>query len=359
MRRLSLWIATLAIGALGCVLVAEGMLRAGDHAPERLPHPRPFEPDIHEPDPVLGWRTRPGRHRFPPYRLPGEHFHKTILPDGSRATAPDDRAARPELVLVGCSYTLGWAVDDSDTWAWRLQEHLPELRVLNFGAAGYGTYQSLLLLEQVLPRLESPAWVVYGMIQHHKNRNVAETGWLWTLDGVARRAPAAVPYVTLDGDGELRRHPPLRWPRPPLHDRSALVRFATRLRLEYAPRERVPRLAVTERVLLEMDRQAAAHGARLAVALLEFPDPRDQAAVHGFLEARGIPVLDCARRLGRGLRVPGEGHPNARMHGEWGDCIAAALRAEGDAPDPLARLGSATRARRRAPRPRGAPLLDA
>ena len=87
--------------------------------------------DPSEAERVLGWRTRPGRHRFPSYRLPGEHFHKTILPDGSRAAAPDAGPARPELVLVGCSYTLGWAVDDSDTWAWRLQQHLPELRVLN------------------------------------------------------------------------------------------------------------------------------------------------------------------------------------------------------------------------------------
>jgi hypothetical protein len=355
MRPWALWGATFGVATAGCLLGAEAMLRASDHAPERLDHPRPFEPDVHDPDPVLGWRTRPGIHRFPPYRLPGEAFYKTILPDGSRATGPhpgpDDR---PELVLVGCSYTLGWAVGDADTWAWRLQERLPELWVRNFGAAGYSTFQSLLLLEELLPRLSAPSLVVYAMIQHHKNRNVADTGWLHTLELVARDDPAALPYVTLGDDGELRRHPPLRWPRPPLFERSALVRWLARMSLELSPRERMPRIAITERLLLEMDARVAAHGSRLAVAFLEFQDPREEAALQDFLAAREIPALACGRRLGPGLRVPGEGHPNAVVHAHWGDCIADGLRAQlGDPPEALARLGSRTRARRRASRAAG------
>jgi hypothetical protein len=353
MRRLALGAATFGISAALTLFLAEALLRMAGHAPDRFEHPNPHEPIIHEPDPALGWRSRPGRHRFPPYRLPGTPFHKTILPDGRRATAHEERSGRPELVVVGCSYSLGWAVDDADTWAWRLQERLPELRVLNFATAGYGTYQSLLTLERVLPELSRPEWVVYGMIQHHKERNVADADWLRTLDRVARDGPAAVPWVSVDEEGELVRHPPRRYPRPPLHGVSALVRFATRLYLERNAREEAGKREITERLLLEMQRFAADHGARFAVALLEFPDARKEAAVRDFLGESGIPVLDCSRRLGPGLRVPGEGHPNARMHGFWGDCIAAALRTQPDGEEPLARIGSSARARRRGARARG------
>jgi hypothetical protein len=327
MRNAVLWLATILSGGVLSVLSAEVLLRASGHAPIQLDHPNPGEPPIHDPHPDLGWRTRPGRHVFPPYRLPGERFVKTILPDGRRATAPEDAPGRPEIVVVGGSYTMGWAIGDADTWAWRVQELLPDRRVMNFAVSGYGTYQSLLVLERELPRLAAPRDVVYGMIQHHKNRNVADTAWLRTLDLLTRGEAAAVPYVTLDRHGGLVRHPPLAYPRPPLRDESAIVHLFARLALEWHPRERMPKLRVLEALLREMARVSAAHGARLWVALLEFQDPRVEDDVREILAREGIGLLDCSQRLGRGLRVPGQGHPNARAHRNWGDCIAAGLRA--------------------------------
>ena len=71
------------------------------------------------------------------------------------------------MLLVGCSFTMGWAVADDETWAWRLQELRPDVEVVNRGVGGYGTLQSLLLLEQLLGRDgQRPARVLYGFIDH-------------------------------------------------------------------------------------------------------------------------------------------------------------------------------------------------
>jgi hypothetical protein len=336
MRSALLWLATILSGGVLSVLAAEALLRATGHAPVQLEHPNPTEPAIHDRDPELGWRSRPGRHVFPPYRLPGEPFVKTILPDGRRATAPDDGNGRPQIAVVGGSYTMGWAIGDADTWPWRVQELLPEHRVMNFAVSGYGTYQSLLLLERELPHLSAPRHVVYGIIQHHKSRNVADAAWLRTLDLLTRGEAAAVPYVTLDRHGELVRHPPLAYPRTWLRDHSAIVHLLTRLAFERHPRERMPKLRVLEALLREMARVSDAHGARLWVALLEFQDPSVEQNVREILAREGIGLLDCSQRLVRGLRVPGQGHPNARAHRRWGDCIAGGLRAQGVASEPSA-----------------------
>ena len=38
--------------------------------------------------------------------------------------------------------TQGWAIDDNETYPWKLQKRYPSLNVLNYGTGGYGSYQS-------------------------------------------------------------------------------------------------------------------------------------------------------------------------------------------------------------------------
>lgn len=314
----------LGFGILASVVALELGLRATGASPWRTLLPLDNEPRVLVPDPVLGWRPAPGRHVFAPYVPHGAEAYVTVRTDGSRwagAHAANDAT----LLLVGCSFTQGWAVSDDETFAWHLQARVPELQVVNRGVAAYGTYQSLMVMERALAGPNPPQTIVYGMMEEHEARNVAAAAWLMLLASAARRDVVAVPHATLDDDGRLVRHPPVEYPRWPLREQSALVAAAERRWVEWQARERTAQQrAVTAQLLLEMARTAAAHGARFAVALLHF-SPAAKAHYAALLREHGIEVVDCAFRLTADLRVPGDPHPNGLMHARYAECLAQGL----------------------------------
>jgi hypothetical protein len=149
---------------------AELAARARGHRP-RLPATRGLEPPSHVADPTLGWRPAPGRYQFGPYAPGAAPVTVTIRADGARETGIAGAEGRPELLLIGCSFTMGWAVSDNETFAARVQSQRPDLEVVNHGVGAYGTLQSLMVLEKLL--LEEgrrPAWVLYGYFTHHDVR---------------------------------------------------------------------------------------------------------------------------------------------------------------------------------------------
>ena len=90
-------------------------------------------------DEVLGWRNRPGFHSVRPYSPDGHDISYTFLSAGDRITKAEHQentSTNDTLILVGDSYTEGWAVSDDETYAWKLQDRLPDMRVVNFGTGG-------------------------------------------------------------------------------------------------------------------------------------------------------------------------------------------------------------------------------
>lgn len=135
----------------------------------------------------------------------------TILADHSRTTGPrHDAAAASRVDIVGCSVTNGYGLSDADTFAWKIQQTHPELEVVNFGTAAYGTFQSLLRMERSLDERPPPRLVLYGFITQHEARNVATYDWLRGLAQTSSRGHVAPPYVTLGAGDTLARHPPKR-----------------------------------------------------------------------------------------------------------------------------------------------------
>jgi hypothetical protein len=311
------------------ITVGELLLRRAVMGPFRAIGVGREEPVTSQPDPVLGWSAKPGRHVMPAQLRGGPSTTMTILPDGSRAAAP-----RPpdgdRLAVVGCSYSQGWGVNDEDTFAWKLQERFPTLRIGNFATAGFGTLQSLLMLERLFASPDPPRVVIYGMIEHHETRNIADPYWQLTLAVLAREGQIETPYATLAPDGSLLRHPPEGYPHWPLRDQLGLVsqlefRYTSWRRLRRVPQAR----GVTEQLLLDMDRTCTQHGAQLLVALLGFDHEDVQAHYARFLREHGVAVADCAVPLTPDLKVPLDSHPNARMHTRYADCIGAAMRERG------------------------------
>ena len=317
--------------AIVAVLVAFGMVEAGLRLAGRRAwvsyRTNPVEPTLHDPDPVLGWVLRPGHWRYGPYVAGGETVEVTIADDRSRRTRPAAAAdGKPELLLVGCSFTFGWGVSDDETYAWGVQTLRPDLDVRNRGTGAYGTLQALLLLERELASGDRPAEVVYGFISDHAVRNVGGPTWMRALAMFTGQNIVTVPYCELDGGGALRCHPPEPYPRWPLRERSAAITLLQDGAYELEARRRAASAdEVTRRLVLEMAERCRAAGVRFSLLLLKVGTPRRDAIVP-FALAHDIDLIDCDRPMGPGDNVRGDVHPNARVHQAWAACLARAVR---------------------------------
>jgi hypothetical protein len=329
-RRRAVWTAVTALVFTTVALCgAEILLRGAGYAWRDTASSR-HEPRIHAPDPVLGWKALPGTYVLPPYSPGAPPIRMTFDSDGARSTGPVSPEARRLLVFVGGSFTQGRAVSDADTFAWRVRSMRPELRVANYGTAGYGTYQSLLVLERLFAAPDRPDVVVYGFIDHHEIRNVAGARWLRMLARHNRTGGRGAPRCSLGTDGSLVRHPPSAYSSWPLRDQ-----FAGIAALEFAwwswrarTRERQKR-QVTEALLLEMRDLVRRNGARFLVAPLSWQFDRTAPEHYRlFFQGHDFEVAPCARPLTPDMQVPGEGHPNRKMHARWARCIDRALGAD-------------------------------
>lgn len=76
------------------------------------------------------------------------NFSMTILPDHSRAV-PDTSPTGCTIAFVGDSVTMGWGVNDADTWVNLIARALPAIRVINTGVAGYSIYDVTATMDAV------------------------------------------------------------------------------------------------------------------------------------------------------------------------------------------------------------------
>ncbi len=282
-------------------------------------------PVMAEPDDVLGWKHKEGTYRVPAFDPSGRVTTITILPGGPRATGKERRRSADLLVTVGGSFTHGQAISDRETFAWKLQERFPRWSIQNYGTCGYGTYQSLLLLERLFPGATPPSIVLYGFVDIHQVRNVAAPGWIEMLTRYSRRGKIQIPYCTLDEQGRLVRQTPASWPFLPLHETFALPAFLEKSYMSLAGKGRIAMgRKVTKKLLQEMRDLCRNHGARFFVAIL-CADVRTRSEFKVFFKRNGIEFIDCVFPVTPDMQVPGEGHPSGKMNTLWADRIAEAL----------------------------------
>ena len=106
---------------------------------------------IYTPDSTLGWKAKEGSYLLLPTNPKGKQFHLTIGKDGQRKTGENNKDVDGEILVIGGSFSLGWGVNDEDTFSSKLQKKYTNFKVYNFGQGGYGSVQSLLLLEKQIP----------------------------------------------------------------------------------------------------------------------------------------------------------------------------------------------------------------
>ena len=286
---------------------------------------------ICRPDPRLGWVNHPGRYTAPAAAGEDRPVTITINHDGRRAVTAQnidtDNALREKIVLVGGSFMFGEGLSDEQTLAWKLQQRLPETDVLNYGVKAYGTYQSLLMLEKVLPGQRLTNVVVYGFMVHHIDRNLAPAYWRAMLNLHANQM-VQMPYVTLGPDNQLIRHLPE--PFTPWIAGRYLASFRV---LEawlkakiFLAGNNTDKHTVMQLLLLEMRNLCKAHGSPLVVAMLNAPQNIEDLYTE-FCRANHIPVINFNLDgiKDRPLQIPRDGHPNETVNTLWADQAAAFL----------------------------------
>lgn len=306
----------LAISTLLACLTVEAGLRLIGYTPLALPPST--DRGWSRPDPALGWVNRAGRFASSETGNAEMNFDSA----GRRATPPG-AATAPRVDMVGDSITQGYGVTDPETYVWRLAEMRPDLAFANLGVGGYGTYQSLLVMEG--RKADPPALYVYGFFGDHRFRNVAHLTWIRALRDADGRN-VVPPHTTLAGE-RLVRHPGRAIEPWPLETASALVKELHRAWMRLAFRARADSAdAVLRALLLEM--RETARGQRAGFGVLLLADAPDW--LPGFLQAQGIASADCRMpefERDPALRVGGLGHPTGARHAAWAECLAPALDA--------------------------------
>jgi hypothetical protein len=325
--RFKILVTTIILSAIILIIGAELMARAIGLRPIQSKH-FANEPIVHVADPVLGWRNKPGSYNYAAYVSGSDNIQITILPNGERATkSGPTKPDLKQLITIGCSFTQGWAVSDQDTFAWKLQDKNPHLDVRNQGTSGYSTYQALLSLQQVLPTMSDPKFIIYGFMDDHETRNVAPDHWLKALSGV-KRSQSAVPFLSLSSNNELQAHHPKKYRAFPLRTRFASVVGIENIYARFKDFKQNKRLQqkslITAKIIYDMKVLSNKHGADFYMVILS----ANAAVTQYYLEklpAFGVKVVDCTHPDFHKLFVPGEGHPNDQIHSSWADCINSNL----------------------------------
>jgi len=268
------------------------------------------EGPISRPHPIYGEIPRPG-HYLVEIEVPDAsgsyRFVMDVDQDGYRTTSPDPQvhAGQPEVWIFGCSFTWGFPLDNADSYPWRVQSALPEVRVRNYGMQGVGNVHALRQLRELLedaPRAP-PRVAVFGYCSFHRERNVGGSA-RDVAPGEAAGATAAhlLDWRQVLGERALEQPLPAGLPRPA--DQAT---------------------AVTIGVMRELAALCSRHGIRplLAVQYLVAPfDPVVEAA-----RAFGMEVVDMQVdfRLPAFNVMPFDNHPNAEAHALYADKLLPAL----------------------------------
>lgn len=266
---------------------------------------------LFRPDPVIGWSLSP-EHRVAVGFREGVVQH--IGSDGWRHVPGAAETTGPRLGLYGCSFTYGTGLADEETFAARLQQALPGLKILNRGIGGHGTVQNYLQLRRDIDGGAVDA-AIFALISDHKFRNIAHPQRMrqylsreWYVLGVEH-----VPVVRLDAAGRPRiRYVPI-W--QPVLKKGDLETFL--------PDDYMITTA-TLAVLAEVQALARRHALPLRFALLDQLDPDFNAAV----VARFPDTLDISQPHDAAHRfLPRDIHPNVRAAELYAGGLAPAAAA--------------------------------
>jgi hypothetical protein len=274
-------------------------------------------------DAELGWAYQPNHSVVSTFASDERKIPTHFDGLGARVRAPGvthDPAA-PTVLFVGDSFTMGHGVTFEESFVGRL-ESMPGLpyQVVDLGVQGFGTDQSLLMLERNFKRFDTKV-VVYTFIEDHVVRN---SNYDRRVLQPNANTPGTKPLFGLRPDGTLYlRKAPYR-----LADHPPAPRLWEYLQIAWdrvGPRPSVP---LTVALVDAMRRFTEANGAAFVLVYWRgqeaHPTPRMT-----LFDALGMEIIDTGVAAPAGWQswtLPGDPHPDARAHAHVAALLYDALR---------------------------------
>ena len=308
------------------IFFIEILLRINNQGPWGQLNIERNDPIFNKPHKTLGWVPKEGSYEFQPFSEDGDKFEINILNDGSRKVTSKQINTNDDLIFLGGSITLGWGVNDNQTFASKLQDNISNYRIKNFSVGGYGTYQSFLRLEEMLSKSNDIKVVVAIYVPHHSLRNIGDEFWLRTLTKHSKRGFIELPYASIDDNQELVRHKPISYIKTPLRDKLAISnKLAKRIMKFRLSGNEQNRYLVTNEVFKKMNKITKEKKIKLVIANIS----DDKKALDPYLETlitNKIDYFNCNIEATDDLIIKGDGHPNDVLHSKFSSCIYQNLK---------------------------------
>ncbi|MBQ7569258.1 hypothetical protein IJT17_10725, partial [bacterium] len=245
---------------------------------------------------------------------------------------------RPYHVLfMGCSYTYGDSVRDSETYVWKLNELLPNVLCDNGGVRGYGPYRSYIRMQRLLKKRKYDL-VVYAMIDNHSGRCTIPSSRAFVCTYSGSDHPVsnlyAMPFTALASDFRFVDHPLHRYAFP-ADGISTTSNFLNHLFTAFTIRhQEIPaknkQIVIFADIIGRMAQLAAAFDSKFMLLSLDGDDRPDELigcreiypnwiTVH---QNQYLRALQSEDRIGHKYA----NHPNAAVHSYWAQHLAAYLQ---------------------------------
>jgi hypothetical protein len=316
-------IALRAILIVVSLTIAEVIIRLAGYSPARLGYLDGFK-SVYDPDPMTGWRMRPGVHDTP--RVDKSLYRLTIQPDGSRITSSQSPSSikTPDtdnpIVFIGGSFTLGEELDDQDSMPWLVQERMSQARIYNFGTGGYGGCQGLIRMRELIKENRfRGATFVFTFNEFYELRNVADPAYVMVLARAARSRTAHMPYCLLDEQSKLTIHPPEIYSPLPLVSLFSTARLLEEAITTFRSAQRTKnKREISRAIMLEMEQTAKNTGGKLVILLGEIT-PEVRADYITFLQQKHMAFVDGFHpsQMDKSMKTVDGHHPNRAMTGFW------------------------------------------
>ena len=277
-------------------------------------------------DSELGYKHLPGKFKV---TLNGNYsFNATHLNNSLRITHPlntyNQSSRKPVIWILGCSFTYGWSLNDSETYAWLLQGKLPQYEIVNFGVNGYGTLHSFIQFKEALKQGNKPKVAVIAYAGFHDRRNTllrarSKQMATWNKLGILFQ-----PDARLNGkDNFTYSMTQLKYEEWPLMRVSALVNF---LEVNYNQFEEglYKSHNVSKAIIEEFNRLAAANGVKLVVAGIN----AGSAKMLEELSQEGIATVDISvdLKIPANNNLPHDLHPSAIANRQYAEKLDVFLQ---------------------------------
>ena len=277
-------------------------------------------------DSELGYKHLPGKFKV---TLNGNYsFNATHLNNSLRIThrlnTYNQSSTKPEMWILGCSFTYGWSLNDRETYPWLLQSKLPQYEIVNFGVNGYGTLHSFIQFKEALKQGNKPKIAVIAYAGFHDRRNTLlrarkKQMVTWNKLGILLQ-----PDARLDGKNNFTYSmTKLEYDEWPLMRVSALVNF---LEVNYNQFEEGLYRShdVSKAIIEEFNRFAEANGVKLVVAGIN----AGSAKMLKELSQEGIATVDISvdLKIPANNNLPHDLHPSAIANRQYAEKLETFLQ---------------------------------